>query len=282
MNVKSENGTFKNNEYFTDRGSCPEKNPLLLGGGTFPLPRVLPPIWQPVEQELQVVFTRLETALRPAGRSLLKQLMRPSDYEFLLPPGLVLFSGNLFSKGRDQYLPAVFMELIYLGTRFHNLAGHLRCKEQQMFILTGDFLYSHLLYLLDKSQHLFLLGKFATLVTAMNEGFSSQEGYRLKKAEPGTYEISEWLHKQYGIFYGESCALGSLFAGSSKKEQSLLREFGTAFGIAYGLHMNGYTLLSADEFLDKGLRTLSLLPDSQSRRELESFARGVIFNSCST
>lgn len=278
MNVNSKKRTFNNNnEYFTDRGSCPEKNPLLLGEGTFPLPRTLSPLWRPIEQELQTIFEQLEAALRPLGRSLLKELMQQlPDYEFLFPPGLVCFSGHLFSQGRDQYLPALFMELLYLGTRYHNMAGHLKSKEQQMFVLTGDFLYSHLFYLLDKSQNLFLLDNFSRLIIAMNEGFASEEGYRLKKTKPDKKEIREWLYKQYGVFYGESCFLGSLFARSSKKEQLIMKEFGTAFGIAYGIHKKGYSSLSADEFMEKGFSALSLLPDSQGKKELESFVLGII------
>ncbi|HHV35670.1 MAG TPA: hypothetical protein GXX59_08860 [Syntrophomonadaceae bacterium] len=273
--------TFHNNEYFTDRGSCSKENPLLLEEEVFPLSRDLPPLWHPIERELRVVFKKLEATLRPEGRSLLKQLMQPLDYEFLLPPGMVLFSGHLFSKRGDQHLPAIFMELTYLGTKFLNLAGQLSCKEQQMFVLTGDYLCSHLFHLIYESENIFLLEKFSALITTMNEGFSRQEGYRLKRTEPGKNEIKEYLYKQYGVFYGESCALGGVFAGSSKKEQLLLKEFGTAFGIAYGVHKKGYSCLSADEFLEEGFQALSLLPNSLSRRELEFFARRVILNSCS-
>ncbi|CEO89094.1 hypothetical protein [Syntrophaceticus schinkii] len=59
-----------------------------------------------------------------------------------------------------------------------------------------------------------------------------------------------------------------------------MKEFGTAFGIAYGIRKKGYNLLSADEFLEKGFQVLSLLPDSQSRRELVIFAQRV-FEYCS-
>ena len=279
MSVNSKT-TSNNDKYSKKRGSYPEKIPLLVEGYIFPLPRVLPPLWHPIEQELRVVFGRLVASLRPAGRLLLKELMQPSDYEYLLPPGLVLFSGRIFSKERDQYLPAVFMELVYLGTKFLNLAGDLRGKEQQMFILTGDYLCSHLFHLLYETEKLFLLERFSALITAMNEGFSSEEKHRLKRSKPGKTEIKEWLHKQYGVFYGESCALGGLFAGCDKREHSLLKEFGTAFGIAYGIHKKGYNLLSADEFLEKGFQVLSLLPYSQSRRELVVFAQRV-FEYCS-
>lgn len=277
--MNSEGRAFHHNEYFKDRGSYPEENPLLLEGGFFSLPASLPSIWQPIEQELELVFRRLESTLRPAIRSLLKQLMRPADYEFLFPAGMVLFSGHLFAKRESLYLPAVFMELIYLGTMFNNMAGHHSSKEQQMYVLTGDYLYSHLFRLLYESESLFLLEKFSALVTTMNEGLSSEERYRLEKAELGIKEVEELLHKQYGFFYGESCALGGLFAGSTAYKQLLLREFGTAFGIAYGVHKKGYSLLPAHEILEKGLRKLSLLPESQGRSELEAYARGAISNS---
>lgn len=277
MNVNSDKRTsYNNNGYFTDRGSCAE-SPLLLGKVVFPIPANLPAVWKPVEQELHTVFMRLGAVLRPVGRSILKELMQRSfDNEFLLPPGLTLFSGRPFPKGRDQYLPAVTMELLYLAARNHNIAGRIKGKEQQSFVLAGDLLYSHLIDLLVKSPHIFLLENISLLITAMNEGFSSEEGCRLKGAKPGKKEAGEFIRKQYGVFYGESCFLGSLFAGANEKEQSLMREFGAAFGMAYGLRRKGYDLPSADDFLDKGLAALSLLPDSQGREDLKSFVLGII------
>lgn len=280
MNVKSDNRTCNNNEYMTDRGSCPEKNPLLMEESTFLLPGVLPSTWRPIEPDLGEVFSLLERALRPTGRHLLKQLIQPSDDEYLLSPGLVLYSGCLFSKSNEQqYLLALFMELTYLGVEFHNRAGDLGLrKEKQMLILTGDFLSSHLFYLINKYKQQFLLETFALLITTMSEGFAIREAYKIKNKESDKIESKEWLYKQYGVFYGEACALGGQFSGASKQEQLLLREFGTAFGIAYGAYKNQCSLLSADEYLDKGLDMLSLLPDSQKRCEMISFVQGVFSN----
>jgi hypothetical protein len=263
----------------TDRGSCPEKNPLLMEESTFLLPGVLPAIWRPIEQDLREVFSLLERSLRPTGRHLLKQLLNPSDNEYLLSPGLVLCSGCLFSKNKELYLLAVFMELTYLGVQFHNRAGDLgQRKEKQMLVLTGDFLSSHLFYLINQYKQQFLLETFALLITTMSEGFAIREAYKIKNKEPDKNESKEWLYKQYGVFYGESCALGGQFSGASEQEQLLLRDFGTVFGIAYGAYKNQCSLLSADEYFDKGLELLSLLPDSQKKFEMISFVQGVFSN----
>lgn len=270
---------FDYKQDLTIRGSCPDKNPLLVETDILHWSGDLPSCWQPVERELKITVVQLEEILRPTGRSLLKQLLPPLDFEFLLSPALVLFCEHLFAK-EGKYLPAVFMELIFLGTRFLNLAGQLKDKTQQLYTLTGDLLFSHLYHLLWESEQLSLLEGFATLITVMNEGFAKKEEFRLKGYLPGEEEIHQWLYKQFGFFYGESCALGSRFAGGSDSEQSILKEFGIDFGIAFGAKRNGCSFSLVEKSLEKGLISLSLLPESQGRRDLEFFARGIIAVPC--
>lgn len=261
--MKSDHYTL-DNDSLHERGSCPEKNPLLIGEH----------IWKPVAGELRFVMGRLEKALRPVGKLLLKQLHRTTDHEYLIPPGLVIFSGRIFSREIKHYSPAVYMALVYLGTMFHKRAS-LKGKNQQLYILTGDFLFSHLLQLINNSQHLFLLERFAGLITTMNEGFSIMEEIRLKGANPSEEELIEIMRKQYGVFYGECCALGGLFTGCTEKEQTLLMEFGTSLGIAYGVKKIDMTF-QPQQIIKDGLRALSQLPVSEARSELENFARGII------
>ncbi|MFW0966977.1 MAG: polyprenyl synthetase family protein [Thermacetogeniaceae bacterium] len=261
--MKSDHYTL-DNDSLHERGSCPEKNPLLIGEN----------IWKPVAGDLRFVMGCLEEALRPAGRLLLKQLHRPADHEYMIPPGLVIFSGHLFSREIKHYSPAVYMALVYLGTMFHNRAS-LKDKNQQLYILTGDFLFSHLLQLVNNSQHLFLLERFADLITTMNEGFSIMEELRMKGDSPDREELIEIMRKQYGVFYGECCALGGLFTGCTEKEQLLLMEFGTSLGIAYGVKKTDISF-QPHQIMKKGLLALSQLPVSEARSELENFARGTL------
>lgn len=276
MNVNNDHRTCINNEYKTNRGSCPKENPLLMEESTFLLPHVLPSIWMPIERDLREVFSWLERDLRSTGCHLLKQLLNLSDDEYLLPPGLVLYSAGLFSQNDQQYLPALLMELAYLGMEFHERAGKLELrKEKQMLILTGDFLFSHLFYLVNKYKQRFLLETFAGLITAMSEGLALREAYKIRKKDPNKKESEEWLYKQYGVFYGEACSLGGFFAGAATQDQALLREFGTAFGIAYGAYVNQCGLLSVDEYLDQGFGKLAQLSNSSERYGLLSFVQGV-------
>jgi len=261
--VKSDHYAL-DNDSLHERGSCPEKNPLLIGEH----------IWKPVARELRFVMGCLEEALRPAGRLLLKKLHQPADHEYLIPPGLVILSGNLFSREIKHYSPAVYMALVYLGTMFHNRAS-FKDKNQQLYILTGDFLFSHLLKLINDSQHLFLLERFAELITTMNEGFSTMEELRMKGDSPSEEELIEIMRKQYGVFYGECCALGGLFTGGTEKEQLLLMEFGKSLGIAYGLKKMGISY-RPQQIMKEGLLALYQLPASEARSELENFARGII------
>ncbi|MFY9141003.1 MAG: class 1 isoprenoid biosynthesis enzyme [Thermacetogeniaceae bacterium] len=265
--MKSDHYTL-DNDSLHERGSCPEKNPLLIGD------LIGEQMWKPVAGDLRFVMECLEKELRPVGRLLLKQLYRPADHEFLIPPALVIFSGYLFSREIKHYSPAVYMALVYLGTMFHNRAS-VKDKNQQLYILTGDFLFSHLLKLLNDSQHLFLLERFADLITTMNEGFSIMEELRMEGEHPGREELIEIMRKQYGVFYGECCALGGLFAGGTEKEQSLLMEFGKYLGTAYGLKKMGI-YFQPQQIMKDGWLTLSQLPASEARNELENFARGII------
>jgi hypothetical protein len=260
--VKTDHQTLDNN-YLNERGSCPEQNPLLIGEQ----------IWKPLAEELRFVMARLEGELRPTGRILLKKLYQPEGNEYLIPPGLVLLSGHLFSR-KTQYMPAVYMGLIYLGNLFHNRAG-IKDKNQQLYILTGDFLFGHLLQLISDLKHLFLLERFADLITTMNEGFSAAEEYSIRD-NPTKEELIELLRMQYGAFYGECCALGGLFAGCNSKEQSLLKEFGTALGIAYGYKKTCCTSLHSHQLLIEGLQALSQLPVSQDKTVLVNFAQYII------
>lgn len=260
--MKDDHYTIDN--YLHERGSCPEKNPLLIGEH----------IWKPVAGELRFVMGCLEKALRPVGRLLLKQLYKPADHEYLIPPGLVIFSGHLFSREIKHYSPAVYMVLVYLGTMFHKRAG-LKGKNQQLYILTGDFLFSHLLQLINNSEHLFLLERLAGLITTMNEGFSIMEELRMQGANPSEEQLVEIMRKQYGVFYGECCALGGLFTGGTEKEQTLLMKFGTSLGISYGLKKIDISF-RPNQIIEDGLMALSQLPVSEARNELENFARGII------
>ena len=262
--MKTDHYILDNNDSLHERGSCPEKNPLLIGEH----------IWKPVAGELRFVIGCLEKALRPVGRLLLKKLYRPTDHEYLIPPGLVIFSEHLFSREVKHYSPAVYMGLVYLGTMFHKWAS-LKDKNQRLYILTGDFLFSHLLQLLKDSQHLFLLERFAELIRTMNEGFSAVEELRMQGADPGWEELIEIMRKQYGVFFGECCALGGLFTGCTEKEQLLLMEFGTSLGIAYGLKKRDISF-QPNQIIEDGLLALSQLPVSEARNELENFARGII------
>jgi len=72
-----------------------------------------------------------------------------------------------------------------------------------MFILTGDYLCSHLFHLLYETEKLFLLERFSALITAMNEGFSSEEKHRLKRSKPGKLRLRNGSTSSTGFFTGK-------------------------------------------------------------------------------
>lgn len=239
---------------------------------------LLPLSWQPIQQELEGMIIKLRARMHCAERSLLNSLLPSLEQDLLVPPALVFFSARLFPEKDKIDLPASFMEIIHLGTVLHALAGRRDGKEQQMSILVGDYLFSQLFHLICETDCLFLLERFSTLITEMNEGFACQEESRQKSLEPSRDELLIWLQKQYGTLFGECCALGTLFAGGKAKEQALLEEFGVSLGIAYGAVKSDYELSLSDNYLKKASVALFSLPESTARDELACFARELVQN----
>lgn len=239
---------------------------------------LLPLSWQPIQQELEGMIAKLGARMHRAERSLLNGLLPSLNQDLLVPPALVFFSARLFPKKKEIDLPATFMEIIYLGTVLHALAGRRNGRKQQLSILIGDYLFSQLFYLICETDCLFLLERFAILITEMNEGFACQEESRLKSLEPSSDELLIWLHKQYGTLLGECCLLGSLFAGGKTEEQLLLEEVGVSLGIAYGAVKQGCELSWSADYLQKAFEVLVSLPESTARDELERFASDLVQN----
>lgn len=237
---------------------------------------LFPDYWRPIQQELESVIVEQGARLRFAELSQLNRMIPPFGLDFLVPPALVLFSSRLFPEKKKIELAVIFMEIIHMGTILHNLAGRRKGREQQLLILTGDYLLSRLFHLLCESHCLFLLERLAVLITEMNEGFACQEEGKRKNSEPSRDEVLVWLRKQYGAFYGECCALGCLFAGGKPEEQSLMREFGVFLGIAHGVLKSGCESSWRYDYLEKALSVLSTLPESTGRDDLASFARGIV------
>lgn len=258
------------------RGSCQKKNPLLLNNSFWKISRY-PIYWKPIQHQLETVIAELKRSLRFEELPLLKRVLPAVEIDHLVPPGLVLFSSRLFRGKNRAELPALFMAIIQVGTLLHNRAGDKGGQEQQLLILAGDYLLSSLFHLLCEKQCLFLLERFADLITVMSEGFACREEGKHRQPQSKEGEFVAWLRKQYGAFYGECCALGCLFAGGTSEEQSLMQRFGVLLGIAHGAYLSGCESSSlAVEFLEQALSVLFELPETAERNELVSFSRGIV------
>ncbi len=258
------------------RGSCQKKNPLLLNNSFWKISRY-PIYWKPIQHQLETVIAELKRSLRFEELPLLKRVLPAVEIDHLVPPGLVLFSSRLFRGKNRAELPALFMAIIQVGTLLHNRAGDKGGQEQQLLILTGDYLLSSLFHLLCEKQCLFLLERFADLITVMSEGFACREEGKQRQPQSREGKFVAWLRKQYGAFYGECCALGCLFAGGTSEEQSLMQRFGVLLGIAHGAYLSGCESSSlAVEFLEQALSVLFELPETAERNELVSFSRGIV------
>jgi len=200
--------------------------------------REFPPLLQPIALELNNVLNKLEEILSPLAKSLLLQELPPRENDLLVPPGLVLLSASLFNKKERAILPALFILLVHIGSLLHNIPDRKKGKEKQLLILTGDYIYGHLFQLLCETDCFPLLERFARLISVMNEGNTILETARQSSGE-NIQAVVEGLRRQHGVFFGECCALGCLFAGGTEEEQERLYRFGVEFGIAYGAKKYG-------------------------------------------
>ncbi|AFV11752.1 octaprenyl-diphosphate synthase [Thermacetogenium phaeum DSM 12270] len=274
--MKSENMRPANVNIAIMGGSCQKKNPLLLSNLYWKISQHSA-YWSPVWDNLVNVIAELEGSLRLKEFPLLKKFLPAVEVDHLVPPALVLFSSRLFREKNRAELPALFMAIIQMGTLFHNQAGEKGGQEQQLLILTGDYLLSSLFHLLCEKQCLFLLERFADLITVMSEGYACREEGKHQQLQRKEGEFVAWLRKQYGAFYGECCALGCLFAGGTPEEQSLMRRFGILLGIAHGAYLAGCKSSSwAVGVLEEALSVLLGLPATAERNELVSFSRGIV------
>ncbi len=226
--------------------------------------RVFPPLLQSVASELNNVLNKLEEILSPLVKSLLQQELPPQEFDLLVPPGLVLLSASLFNQKGRAVLPALFVMLVNIGSLLHNITKWKMGKEKQLLILTGDYICGHLFQLLCERDNFSLLERFARLISIMNEGNTILETARQSSGE-NIQAVVEGLRRKHGVFFGECCALGCLFAGGTEEEQEQLYNFGVEFGIAYGAKNYGI-----------GLFKFNTLPYFANNTALEMFAQELI------
>ncbi|MDH7576322.1 MAG: polyprenyl synthetase family protein [Bacillota bacterium] len=236
--------------------------------------REFPAFFQAVQKELELVFEKLEVVLQPQAKLVLQKFLPHFDLDRVIPPGLVLLGAHLFAKTGTAILPAVFVELIYLATTLHNLPWK-RGKESPTLILGGDYLFGHLFFLLCEHNCLFLLDRLARLIKEMSEGSTLLETGWQKGRELNRQSILEGLKKQYGSFFGESCALGCLFAGGDEEKQFLISKFGVEIGIAYGAKRIGLESSLSLFHLNRALCLLASFPAPSGKKELEKAAREI-------
>jgi geranylgeranyl pyrophosphate synthase len=235
-----------------------------------------PDILQDVAPDLEAVFAQLYDSLGVVARKIMHQYLPQPELDLLIPPALTLFSGRLFSRPEAARQPAVFLELIQIGSAFHDLKAWGPSASEQLLILAGDYMYSHLFNQLGKDDCLFLLERLASLIACMNEGSTVWEQLGKKIKDVKIDYIIDGLKKQYGIIFGEGCAMGALFSGASSGSEHLLYSFGSELGVAYGLQINGLSQEFGQYWIDSALQQLLDLPDVPARERLATFARSII------
>lgn len=233
----------------------------------------VPAIFNPINEELKTVFNKLESLLHPNAKALIQKL-NFLGYEWAIPPSLTLLSARLYSKTEFAIMPALFMELIYLATTLHHLPQHKKNCDSSLMILGGDYLYSHLFYLLCKFNCFSLSERLSRLISEMMEGLVQKTS--LQQTSKLTEEFLYSIKKQYGNFFGEACALGCLFAEGDEQNQKVIYKFGYNLGIAYGIKESYADLTASYFYLEQAINSLSPFSDSEEGDLLEKIACGIV------
>lgn len=198
--------------------------------------KLFPPLLHLIENEIDEVMSRLKEKLLPLEGFLGEDLLQQE--ELLIPPGLVLLTAHVYNNKEKGILPAFFTLLINVSSCLHNATHAREGRERQLMVLAGDYVCAYLFQLLCESGCFFLLERFARLISVMNEGSAVLE--MLKRGDlPLQSDVSaaliDGVRRRYGVFFGECCSLGGLFAGGKEEEQERLYSFGVKLGISYGI-----------------------------------------------
>ncbi|MGB9792430.1 MAG: hypothetical protein ACPLTR_07640 [Thermacetogeniaceae bacterium] len=201
-------------------------------------------LMQSVGVELEEVVNKLKEKLSPIANPLLEVLQ---EDELLIPPGLVLLSASVFNNRKKGILPALFTLLVNIGSYLHSATHSKKGREKQLIVLAGDYVCAHLFQLLCETGCFFLLERFARLISVMNEGSAVLETLKrdvLPQQNDVCPALMDGIRRRYGVFFGECCSLGCLFAGGTEEEQQKLYSFGVKLGVSYGAQK--HKIASAD------------------------------------
>jgi len=232
-----------------------------------------------IQEDLEVVFAKLETWLNADAAVLLDRYLPEFGVDLVTPPAFVLLSARLAGSAGAAVLPALFMSFIYLAVTLHRLPRQVRGRDRQLVILEGDYLYAHLSLILCQTDCLHLQERFSRLIREMNEGSVMRQFYQQGDRPETGSGLAEILGKQYGLFFAECCDLGGIFAGLPQDQALLLRRFGQQFGLAYGLKEAGLGQSVYAQFLERALDCLNSLSVTGGKDELGEFARELVTSS---
>ncbi len=161
-------------------------------------------------------------------------------------PALVLLAAR--AVGRKPAAPigiATAVELIHMATLVHDdiidradtrrgIASLRRAFNDQVAVLTGDFLFARAFQLLAATANPALVAVAADVVRTMCVG-EIQEN--LEAGQPGTEEqYLARIEAKTAAFLSASCRLGALAAGALPRQAEALARYGWHVGMAYQLY----------------------------------------------
>lgn len=159
------------------------------------------------------------------------------ELHWLALPALTIAVNRYFKADEEQgvYLAAIF-GLLYLADYIH---GQVRNDEQgqkpgpelHFAIVSGDYLFSRAVQLLDEIKGSRLTGEFSELMAAVNEG------HVLRQAA-GDEAGLEYLIHEKALFYRYCFAITARAAGAGAAECGLFGEIGDKVGTAMVLAEN--------------------------------------------
>lgn len=165
----------------------------------------------------------------------------------LIRPTLVIASSNIFGPRShiDQAVADVAsaVELIHVASLIHDDIADGACLRRNkpslnarygnlVAVLAGDTLFAAAFELLETHAHLGVLTTMCRAVNSMIEGELAEIHNRWNLA----ITEEEYLHQvalKTASLFGACCEAGARLGGASTEQADMLREFGTAVGIAF-------------------------------------------------
>lgn len=188
------------------------------------------------------------------------------EIDRVIRPALVVISSRMYNGQREKTISlASIIQLTHIASRIHSLIEDKEIKvstlRRQYSVLVGDYIYSRSYKLLHDADLSCFLYQMATIIDNMSDGGV------VSILDPASE--MEIIKKETAQLFGGACSMGAALGKATKNECKLLKTYGLALGMIYGMNERDIEYEEMREYIDTALNVLTELPDSPLRELME-------------